>query len=202
MKTEDVFIGNICKCTYLGTGETNAEIKHTQSLLYRFGISDAWFYSPKYHKVLPTKPTEEGSLYVSDLKQFNYNNIQSQEKMSKLQIYLTYRKYLKDLIDPRILYIGDIRYQKDPNNSENDIEIMQFALLEKLDIDQYYYRALNEILCGAPYWSNGKYMGRYVENVRQFNYDNIQYQENVTREEAVKTYNRFYAENKLSSKNN
>lgn len=201
MKTEDVFIGKINKCTYLnekvgwipevyGTeGQDGSilmgckehyEVKHENVLLYRFGLTNAWFYSPKYHKVLPTKPAQNGDLYVTDLHQFNYNKIQVKESISKLQIYITFRKFLKELVNPLDYYLVDIAY------FYPGIELVykRNVLARKLSASIYDCGVYGKIST-----EKNSVFGENLINIRPFDYNNINSQEYVTEVELKRTYN-------------
>lgn len=201
LQTKNIYIGSIYK---------NLEEIEKNVLLYyckEDNFNHHWFYSPKHRKFFVSNLMLPDLLFVDDLRQFNYKNLQDKNIVSRMRVHLLYSEFIRNLVDPKKFYIGEIRkatklgaknYRERERVFQYEIEgadvykiqenfaiYYDYALLEEIAKDKYYSKDLERYISTNPTLLNEF----YVRNLEALNYD-IGSESQITRDDINQIYQR------------
>lgn len=176
MNPSTAYVGQIYKCDSKG----NHHLKQEHTLLYK--VKENMYYSPRYRLLLSDKPNNNGELYVQNAKLLEFNSLQELESASRLKIYMIYRRFLRDLVNPQNFFLVDV------NELTLSLEVKKYKDVLATKLDNFRYDCQGHgIIDTTDYAVTSK----GVYNIRPFTFDNINNKVNVTNEEIQRTYRKF-----------
>lgn len=202
MKTERLFIGKINKM-FRKPGRNGLCVAVTENmdnnvLLIIVNRKKKTYFSPRYKEFFDNLEVNDNNNFISEIRQFNYKDLQSYEHVGFFEALKIYKEYKHDLVYSKDLYLCEVREKIrdgiNDNSSQNDYQVISpMTLVRRIGDDAYFSPKFYRTLHIRPI-ENGDY---YVANPCLFEYENIQNQEQVTFSDAKLIYRKY-----LNSLNN